>query len=116
MNKQQTILLLSIESWNVFVIIERVLLCYRFSSGWQELKKFISEFSRILISFMTDKIIGKTIKYSKYLWIHMKRLENRTPIVCIDCYWLLLTSYYKKSKLKKEVIILKAELKGKDKV
>lgn len=67
----------------------------------------------INLFYDSDKTIGKTIKYSKYLWIYLKRLENRTTIVCIDCYWLPLTSCYKKSKLMKEVISLQAELKGK---
>lgn len=48
-----------------------------------------------------------------YVWIYVKRLENRTPILYIDCYWVLLTSYYKKNKLGKESTNLQANLKGK---
>lgn len=58
-------------------------------------------------------MIGKTIMFSMYLWIYVKRLENRTPIVYINCYWVLQTCYYKKNKLRKELINLQAKLKGK---
>ena len=44
----------------------------------------------------SDKIIGTTIIYSMYLRIYVKGLENRTPVVRTDCYWVLLTRYYKK--------------------